>query len=232
MAEAWEAQIRSLCGKYTVIAIDMLGHGQSPRPSCQMTLADYVQTVVPVLQTLSEPALVIGHSMGAMIALELACCAPEKVSGVVALNAIFERGVEATLAVQARASELDGATSHDPSPTLQRWFGNAASTERSNCERWLRTVDPKGYKFAYSAFAHANGPSREALQALTCPALLATGEHEPNSTPAMSYAMAKFAPQGRTLIIEGAAHMMPMTHANEVNTALLSFAQEVFHEPS
>ena len=54
-----------------------------------------------------------------------------------------------------------------------------------------------------------------------------TGELEPNSTPAMSRAMAKLVPNGRAQIVKGAAHMMPMTHAAEVNAALSTFLNEV-----
>ncbi|MGH1412728.1 MAG: alpha/beta fold hydrolase [Pelagimonas sp.] len=227
-AEAWGAQIEMLSGGYHVIAPDMPGHGQSAGLSGQATLDDFVQAYIPVLKSLSEPALVVGHSMGAMIAFELAHRAAENVVGVVALNAIFKRSPEAAAAVQARANALDGITVPSPTPTLARWFDTSESPERRACDSWLRAVDPAAYKQAYTAFANGDGPKREALATLACPALFATGALEPNSTPAMSQAMAELAPFGRALIIEGAAHMMPMTHAPAVNDALLGLAQEVW----
>jgi pimeloyl-ACP methyl ester carboxylesterase len=227
-AEAWGAQIEALRGSYQVIAPDMQGHGHSSCPSGPITLAEYAQAFLPVLKELSEPVLVVGHSMGAMIALELACRAPADVSAVAAFNAIFERSPEAAAAVQARAGSLDDTAAPDPSPTLERWFGNAPSPERSACENWLLAADPKGYKLAYTAFARADGPRRQALQSLACRALFATGGLEQNSTPEMSQAMADLAPKGRALIVEGAAHMMPMTHAGALNGALLDFAQEIW----
>jgi pimeloyl-ACP methyl ester carboxylesterase len=54
-----------------------------------------------------------------------------------------------------------------------------------------------------------------------------TGALEPNSTPAMSEAMAALTPKGRAIIVPDAAHMMPMTHPEVVNAALLDFAAEV-----
>lgn len=228
-AEAWDAQITALSRGYQVIAPDMPGHGHSPYPVKQpAAFAGFVQAALPLLEATAEPVLVVGHSMGAMIALELAALAPEKFCGAVALNAIFERTPEAAAAVQARAASLDGRTLPDPDPTLTRWFGATSSPERAACERWLRSNDPQGYKQAYEAFAQANGPSRQTLEALSCPALFATGVLEPNSTPEMSRAMASLAPDGRFAVIEGAAHMMPMTHAGEVNAALLSLAREIW----
>lgn len=223
-AEAWGRQIDTLSARYRVTALDLPGHGESALPARPLALRDYSAAI---LATLQEPTVIIGHSMGGMIALDIACDRPDLVRGVVALNAIFERDAAATQAVQIRAARLDGATVADPSATLKRWFGSAAVPERDACREWLTTVAPAAYKMAYTAFAQAHGPKRAALARLACPALFITGAQEPNSTPAMSRAMADLAPQGRAQIVEGAAHMMPMTHANAVNAALLEFLQEV-----
>lgn len=223
-AEAWNRQIDALAERYDVTAFDMAGHGQSAIPKERMSLADYSDAV---LAALDEPALIVGHSMGAMIALDIANRHPEKVSGVAALNGIFERSAQAASAVRTRAAELDGQTRADPSTTLERWFGETRSPERDACQDWLNEIDPASYKMAYTAFAESDGPSKEALTQLACPALFITGEREPNSTPVMSRAMANLAPIGEALIIDEAAHMMPMTHANAVNTALQEFAKDV-----
>lgn len=226
-AEAWGAQLDALAEHAQVVAPDMPGHGESALPSSHMGLADYTDAAASVLAALDDPVLVIGHSMGAMTALDLAVRAPDRVQAVAVLNAVFERGAEAARAVQARASSLDGKTPADPGATLERWFGAAASAERDACESWLSAVNPAAYKMAYTAFAHSQSPSRETINQLPCPALFLTGSLEPNSTPAMARAMAALAPQGRAVVIEGAAHMMPMTHPQEVNSALLALLRAV-----
>lgn len=227
-ALAWGAQADGLSRDHRVIAPDMPGHGQSARLSAPVTLSNYVEAVLLLIEGLPEPAVVAGHSMGALIALEIAGRAPSKVCAVAALNGVFERAPEAAAAVQARAGSLDGVRNPDPNPTLERWFGTQASPERTACDAWLRAVDPKGYKMAYAAFACAEGPSRRAISTLACPALFATGGRDPNSTPAMSRAMANLAPDGRVLVIEDAAHMMPMTHAEDVTAVLADLAREVW----
>lgn len=226
-ADACAPQIDAFRATHRVIAPDMLGHGQSPRPKGPMALGDYARATRCLLDALPEPALVIGHSMGAMIALDLASRAPDKVCGVVALNGIFARTDEAAQAVRTRADALTGVSTPDPTATLERWFGTTPSTARTDCEAWLRAADPLGYKLAYTAFAYADGPSPQALQSIRCPALFATGALEPNSTPDMSQAMAQHTADGRALIIKGAAHMMPLTHAAQVNTALLDFEHQL-----
>lgn len=223
-AEAWNRQIDALSGQYHVIALDMPGHGGSAVRQNMTGVSDYGDAVLAAFE---GPALIVGHSMGAMIALDLAARAPQRVQGVVALNAIFERSSAAAEAVQNRAAELDGVTVADPTGALDRWFGPEMSDDREACRHWLCSVTPSGYKAAYTVFAHDPGPRREALSALECPALFVTGALEPNSTPAMSEAMAALTPKGRAMIVPDAAHMMPMTHPEEVNWALLEFATEV-----
>ncbi|MEY1554143.1 alpha/beta fold hydrolase [Yoonia sp. R2331] len=218
-AEAWGAQIDALAGAFRVIAVDLPGHGESGG-----VVDDLARVAGELAASLDAPALVAGHSMGAMIALEVASRHPGKLCGVAALNAIFERDPVASAAVQARAAALDGVSAVDPALTLQRWFGEADSAERRACEAWLRGVDPAAYRAAYSAFAQGDGPAPAALQGLDCPALFMTGAEEPNSTPAMSRAMAGLAPKGRAVIVPGAAHMMPMTHADAVTRALHALA--------
>lgn len=222
-AEAWDAQIDALSCHFRVVAIDMPGHGESAALPAPPTLSDYSKTVATCLET---PCVVVGHSFGAMIALDLAIAHPEKVAGVAALNAIYRRDPYARDAVIARAARLDGASVADPSAPLARWFGKTQSPERTACSDWLRSVDPAGYKDAYTVFAHADGPTDAGLKSIACPALFMTGGQEPNSTPAMSRAMSDLAPNGQCAVIEDAAHMMPMTHAADVTARIASFAKE------
>ena len=223
-AEAWGAQIDALAPSFRVIAPDMPGHGESDMTAQTLSLSDYTDAA---LSHVEGPVLVVGHSMGAMMALDMAHRYPDRVRGVIALNAIFERSEDAKCAVQSRAAELDGVSLTDPDVTLTRWFGSEPSAERDACADWLRNANPAGYKMAYTIFAHSDGPSRTALASLPCPALFITGSEEPNSTPAMSQTMAALAPNGHAKVIKDAAHMMPMTHAAEVNAAITTFAQEV-----
>lgn len=222
-AEAWGGQLQGLMHNCRVIAIDMPGHGESPRLADKPDLTDFTDAIAAVL---SSPAVVIGHSFGAMIALDMAARYPKRVRAVGAFNGIHQRDPRARQAVLERAGQLDGESVADPSATLDRWFGTVPSAERDACAAWLRDVDPAGYRDAYRVFAAQDGPSESTLKGLSCPALFVTGRNEPNSTPAMSQRMADCAPLGRAVIIENAAHMLPMTHAAVVTPILRQFVQE------
>ncbi|MFK7869536.1 MAG: alpha/beta fold hydrolase [Roseobacter sp.] len=224
-ADAWHRQIDALAPHFQVIAPDMPGHGHSRPSASPWGISDYGDHVMGCTD---RPVMIVGHSMGALIALDLAIRYRDRVRGVAAFNAIWRRSTEAAAAVRARADQLDGCTAPDPSGPIARWFGDAPSPQRSACAQWLRDVNPSDYKMAYTAFATSDGPPDAALRQIACPALFMTGALEPNSTPKMSHAMAALAPQGHALIVDEAAHMMPMTHADAVNSALLTFAREVW----
>lgn len=222
-AEAWNGQVFGLARAFDVVAPDLAGHGESDGFAEEPTLQAFSDRLAGLLH---RDTVLVGHSMGAMIALDLAIRSPYKVCGVMALNAIFRRPESARASVRQRAGQLDGVHVPDPEPTLVRWFGDRASPERNACAGWLRSVDPAGYRHAYKVFASEDGPSDDGLRSLTCPALFMTGGEEPNSTPAMSEAMAALASDGRCRVLAGAAHMMPMTHAAEVTAAIQAFATE------
>ena len=221
-AEAWGAQIKKLSQTCRVIAVDMPGHGTSTALAPQPGLTDFTDTVATAL---NKPVVVIGHSFGAMIALDLAIRHPKLVNGVAALNAIFRRDADAQSAVMARANSLDGKTVADPTETLNRWFGTVSSPQREAYNNWLRATDPVGYRDAYHVFATQDGPTDSDLTAVHCPALFLTGTQEPNATPAMSQQMAALVPSGKAEKIKDAAHMLPMTHAPQVNAILTDFVR-------
>ncbi|WP_299831062.1 alpha/beta fold hydrolase [uncultured Roseobacter sp.] len=222
-AEAWNAVSKALAPDFTVYTLDMPGHGASPLAGAAQ-LNDYVARVLTFIHTLDAPIYFAGHSMGAMIAVEVAAQAPEKVAAVAGLNAIYRRSAEAAAAVQSRAAALMHLTAPDPAPTLARWFGAAPSgatvEAAAACRAWLMEVDPDGYAAAYGVFARHDGPSEDRLQRLQMPTLFQTGADDPNSTPEMSQVMAAKAPFGQGMIVAGAAHMMPMTHPEAVAEAL------------
>ncbi len=230
---AWEPQIAALAARHDVIALDMPGHGGSSQPPEDARLSDYADHVIALLDALGLPAaVVIGHSMGALVALETALAHPSRVLGVAALNAVFCRTDEQRAAVLARAqslSEAGAGAAHEAA--VARWFGTPVPAELEAAAALVTTLlaqgDPVGYARTYALFAASDAAHRDRLAGLAVPALFMTGDGDPNSTPEMSRAMARLAPQGRAEVLPGARHMMNLTHPETVNARLLAFIDEV-----
>jgi len=225
---AWCNLCNALSNDFSIQAIDLPGHGDSEDLDINAPkLRDYSNSIATYLKTLQAPVYLAGHSMGAMMALDIATRFPTLITHIAALNAIYSRSEDASKAVQRRAKTLKGVAQNDLNTdvTLARWFGGTPSgallEAAQSCKTWLHETPITQYHQAYEVFAHHDGPSSAQLSNLKMPALFITGANEPNSTPEMSRRMAELAPKGIATIIGGAAHMMPMTHASEVAIALI-----------
>ncbi|HSI39523.1 MAG TPA: alpha/beta fold hydrolase [Xanthobacteraceae bacterium] len=231
--EAWAPQFAALAERCDVIALDMPGHGGSSLPPADARLSDYADPVIALLDALAIPAAVlIGHSMGALVALETALSYPSRVLGVAALNAVFGRTPEQRAVVAARAGALDAdgrAAAH--AAAVRRWFGEPVPPEMApsaaRVAALLAACDPVGYARTYALFAACDDAHRDRLPGLAAPALFLTGDGDPNSTPAMSQAMARLAPRGRADVLAGERHMMNLTAPEAVNARLLAFIDEI-----
>jgi pimeloyl-ACP methyl ester carboxylesterase len=236
-ADIWAPQIEALSRGYAVIAYDMLGHGGSALPPADPSLADYAGQLLAVMDGLGlARAHVVGHSMGALVVLEFALSHPDRVRSVAALNAVYCRTPEQRSAVQDRAAALKSGNASDAAAaTIARWFGDPIDhhlvAAAGKTRHFLQSVDPTGYARTYGVFAGSDDAHRGRLQGLRVPALLMTGEGDPNSTPAMSRAMAQAAPDARCEIVAGERHMMTLTAPDEINRRLIAFLAESTEKP-
>ncbi|SFC43916.1 Pimeloyl-ACP methyl ester carboxylesterase [Polaromonas sp. OV174] len=225
----WARQVSSLARTHQVIVYDMLGHGASQDPCEGVKLAEYAVQLKRLLDHLKiASAVIVGHSMGALVALEFSLSYPERTRQLVALNAVFMRTPAQREAVQERARKLQQVgVAATVDSTIERWFGNPVPVELQADAQvvasFMRRVHHEGYARSYQLFATSDAVHADGFAKLAMPALFMTGELDPNSTPAMSEAMAGLAPQATLVVLEGARHMMNITSAERVNQELLKF---------
>ena len=231
-ADFWTPQLECLShiGGLSVIAIDMLGHGESAPPPQQATFADYREQMNNVLDSLQLwDATLVGHSLGGLVAIAAAHSRPQRVSRLVALNAVYRRSASAKKAVLARAKSVEQNNIVTLDEPISRWFGEVPPPEQEanvkKVSKFLMTINPRSYAAAYRVFADNDWHDEEQLSQLTMPTLFMSGEEDKNSTPAMAAEMAKLS-GGKNLTVWGAGHMMPLTAAETVNKALLDFMVE------
>ncbi|MGP5546481.1 alpha/beta fold hydrolase [Psychrobacter alimentarius] len=227
-AESWYQQVSAFNDRYRCYVIDMPGHGESDLlPNPTLTLEDFAAALNNFIQNVvGEPAIIVGHSLGAMTALQTAVSYPKIVRGVAAFNAIYNRPDNAAQDVQTRAeSLLNDLEQNVTDKPIARWFdGNPQyDNEAELCRSWLNNGNRLGYAQAYQMFAHLRGIPAAELKTITVPALLLTGEMDINSSAKMSLTMADILPNANAVIVPEARHMTQMTHANAVNSALERF---------
>lgn len=93
-ANYWHAQIEPLAALYTVVAVNLAGHGASGSNRTDWSIANYAQDVAAVTREIPNPQLVlVGHSMGGAVVLAATPLIGARVIGIVAVEALRSVGL-------------------------------------------------------------------------------------------------------------------------------------------
>ena len=93
-ADYWHAQFDALKARYTVVALDLAGHGASGGNRTDWSIANYAGDVATIARQIPNTRLVlVGHSMGATVALAATPRIGARVIGVVAVDALRSVGL-------------------------------------------------------------------------------------------------------------------------------------------
>jgi pimeloyl-ACP methyl ester carboxylesterase len=106
-AQTWEEVIPPLTREHTVIAPDMLGHGDSAKPRGDYSLGAFASGIRDLLVALEiERATIVGHSLGGGIAMQFAYQFPERVERLVLVSS---GGLGDEVSPLLRSATLPGA---------------------------------------------------------------------------------------------------------------------------
>jgi pimeloyl-ACP methyl ester carboxylesterase len=84
----WETVQAKLAQRFTVIAVDLLGHGQSDKPRADYSVAAYANGMRDLLSVLDiDRVTVIGHSLGGGVAMQFAYQFPQLVERLILVGA-------------------------------------------------------------------------------------------------------------------------------------------------
>ncbi|MCV6590330.1 MAG: alpha/beta fold hydrolase [Marinobacterium sp.] len=234
----WGGQLVGLSPDYQIIAYDMLGHGDSAAPTDDACLKDYATQLKELLDHLQlDKVLVLGFSMGGLVARAFALHYPQYLNGLVILNSVFNRSEAQRSGVMARTLEVaKKGPAANVETALKRWFSEeyaASSPAQINAVRdTVLGNDHHGYLKTYQLFASEDNYMADRLADIQVPTLVMTGELDPGSTPEMARAMAARIPGAEAVVIEDERHMMPMESPKRVNEPLLTFLASVYGQPA
>jgi len=72
-----------------VITLDLPGHGRNPAPISEVTMENYVQTVISAVHQADEPVILVGHSLAGAVISEVAEQFPTKIGGLIYVAAML-----------------------------------------------------------------------------------------------------------------------------------------------
>ena len=98
----WDTMVEALAPRYRIIAMDLRGRGLSEKPPAGYSIAHHCRDIRVLLENLGvERAVIMGHSLGALIALAFGAQYPEKVESLILLDGGGKLSAEQTKKVFA-----------------------------------------------------------------------------------------------------------------------------------
>lgn len=221
---AFDGMRRALPSHWRVVSFDARGHGAASAA----TAFDFDDCVADALAAVElcaarypgVPVHLIGHSMGGALAASVAARMHDakRIASLaliatppVGMPAFAERGDSAHSEGMRRA--IDN--------TLERWFGKLQDQEIAPALAYARaslsTMQERGYVSAWHSLAQFGGYG--ALAATLPPTLALAGSDDLSTPPAVmaaigqAFSTAGVADMVQTATIEGAGHMLVLTHA-------------------
>jgi len=93
-ANYWNAQLGPLKARYTVVTLDLAGHGASGKNRTDWSMEHYGADVVAVARQIpSRQIVLVGHSMGGTVALEAARLLGDRTIGIIVVDALKSVGL-------------------------------------------------------------------------------------------------------------------------------------------
>jgi pimeloyl-ACP methyl ester carboxylesterase len=221
-AEQWDQVVPPLAERYTVVAPDLLGHGQSAKPRGDYSLGAYAASVRDLLVALGHRrATVVGHSLGGGVAMQFAYEYPPFAERLVLVSS---GGLGREVHLILRAATLPGSEVVLPLIAHERLHGVAATLGGLLGRLGLRAdTDLAEMARGYGSLADAG--ARQAF-IHTLRAVLDNGGQRVSATDRLY--LAALLP---SLIIWGGEDpLIPVEHATVANRELPNSRLEVFED--
>ena len=195
----WARCMELLEDRFSVVAVDLLGHGQSPvvDDPAEYTRDRALDDLDDVLDDLDSPAVLVGHSLGGYLALAHAATRPGVARGVVVLNT--------------------GPGYRDPAKREEWNARSRRNAHRFGVPEQVTTLN-----------LQEDSVVMDRLAEMTTPTLVLAGSADrPEYTGAGEYLERKM-PDARLVVVDGGEHSMHEdSHANEVADLIAAFVDQL-----
>jgi pimeloyl-ACP methyl ester carboxylesterase len=207
----WAATLQG----HDALALDLPGFGAAPPPETGWSTADYAVWVREILADLDRPVLV-GHSFGGRIAVQLAAGSPELVRGIVLTGVPLLR---------PQAAATKPPVGFRVLRALNKW--HVVSDERMEQERRKRGsadyVAAQGVmrEVLVKAVNEDYGEALDRLAGSRLPVAMVWGEHDTAARVSMAQeARARIGAAAELLVVPGSAHLLDDLLVDKLRAAI------------
>ncbi|MGQ0511588.1 MAG: alpha/beta fold hydrolase [Betaproteobacteria bacterium] len=226
---AWERQLPYFATLgYPAHAWDQPGYGESPivEPYDLEQVSASLKRLVEALG--GEPVVLVGHSMGGLVAQETYARHPEVVKALVlSFTSPAFAGGDSEFTKQfiaARIAPLDqGQSMADIAARLMSTMRGSRSDPSglALAEKIMSGIAPETYRKAVQFLTTFD--RRKELADIKVPTLLIAGSDDRTAPPKVMEKMAQRIPGAEFVLLDGCGHLGPMDQPDEFNAALLGF---------
>lgn len=228
----WDEVVSHFIEQYRVVRFDKRGHGLSDSPPRPYSLHDFSQDLLGLLDHLEiEKTVLVGMSVGGMIALDFTVHFPNRVTALVLCDTAAKIGT-AVYWNERIANIEDKGMAQMTELILSRWFApdfaQRQPTAYQGYTNLLRRTDVNGYLGTCAALGGAD--LREQVKVIQQPALVLCGAEDLATPPEVVAGLAAGLPNGRFQTILRAGHT-PSVEQPEATAALIAqFLKEQHNE--
>ena len=225
----WQWMIPDLVDRYRILNYDLYGHGGSRMPNATPNLSLFSEQLADLLNHCAiTNGVIVGFSLGGMIARRFAQDAPDRSKGMVILHSPHKRNMAAQTAILKRVEQ---ARNMGPQSTieaaLERWFTDdfrAFNPKLMDTIRQWVTANPKDvYHKIYQVLATGIDEIVKPNPAVACPTLVITGSEDYGNSPDMARAIASEIEGAKSLILKKLRHMALAEAPEAVNKPVREF---------
>ena len=233
-SNVYQVQADALSSAYQVIRPDFAGAGRSPAGG-EISIESHAADIVAVMDTLGAgPAVIVGHSMGTLVARALAARHPAKVAGLALLGPVQPPDAAGREAILARAAVLRAeGTAAIADAIVARSLSPGTRSAKPEIAAFVRELvmrqDPEGYARNNEALAAAADPGPVDPRV---PLLLVAGRDDPLSPPSVSERIASAHGSADVRVIDGIGHQIPLEDARRTTQTLTAFISACFAQAS
>jgi pimeloyl-ACP methyl ester carboxylesterase len=228
-ANYWHAQLDDLEARYTVVTLDLAGHGASGRNRTDWSMANYGEDVAAVARHIPNRRIVlVGHAMGGPVALEAAARIGDRVIGVIGVDTF--KGIGLPPPERSAVDREIAPFRADFSGEMHRFVPQFLFARKYDTTLARKVADDMAREPPDVAL-----PSLVALNTLDYGTLLPS-IHVPiiaiNSdlgTPTDDARIRRAAPTFRSMTLKGAGHFLMLEDPQRFNPLLLAAINSLAH---
>jgi pimeloyl-ACP methyl ester carboxylesterase len=202
--------------QHTCISVDLPGHGASPKAAEYSIKAQ----AAAVLGATPDGAILVGHSMGAQIAVQMAADAPAKIRGIILLDPApivsFDKAIASAAALLAGLEATQNHAAYMDN-FARRGFLRAAACDVERTAQIMRETDRDVAIAACRAFAHFDGAAQMAR--VTCPGLMIVIDKAMNRPADMAQANKRI----MTAQVAGSGHCLQFEVMDQIAAMMQRF---------